>query len=557
MMEKEEMVSEIKVKIVTKINVPSLAMTLLMLIFIVFAFSMPVLATEVVINDASACPCNITFTDITIKNVTNVGVIDLNLYYNPSVVRVTDVKDSEFDVTIPNRVKNSTGLVRIGAFQVEKAGLNGPSIVIANLTLKAVGDPGSTSPLNIVVNELKDATSQGNDIPYTITRGTFTVTPAIDNAPPVITITSPINGSTIGILNNSVIGCITDESELAVAKLTLNDEFVASLNEGWFNVKVNYRANETNRIEVFARDKEGNANSSQVLVNVLPNIVVVNKTTIANQTIEIKEAKNATNTAIELNATKAANVSVTINANTNASALNATPATNAYGLAENENSLGKYIDVDVTGIDEANLTFVSLYLYYTIADLDRNGDGDADDPGDLNETTLKVYWFSENTSLWMPLGPGADGEPDYTALGGPKVIDSERNKTEKYVKVTLNHFSTFALVAAGKIAAPVTPTPTPTPLLKGDRGIGGTFLPTPSPTSTLTPTQIPVEAPTPTLAPTVRPSVTPTQTHAPTIPTSPDVPFSAVKWLIIVIVASVIIITTIRNKKHKKQQEKR
>lgn len=537
--------SEIKVKTDRKIKASFLAISLLMLIFIVFAFSMPVLATEVVINDASACPCNITFTDITIKNATNVGVIDLSLDYNPSTVIVTEVKDSEFDVIIPNLAKSFTGFVRIGAFQIENPGLNG-SVVIANLTLKAVGDPGSTSPLNIIVNELKDATFQGNDIPYTITNGTFTITPAIDNAPPVITITFPIDGSTLGILNNSVIGCITSERELTVAKLTLNDDFVTTLNKGCFNVKVNYRANETNEIEVFARDKAGNANTSQVLVNVLPNIVVVNKTAIANRTIEITEAKNATNTAIELNATKAANVSVTINANTNASALNATPATSAYELAQNQHSLEKYIDVDVTGIDRANLSFVSLYLYYTIADLDRTGDGDADAPGDLNGTALKIYWFNPNTSLWMPLGPGADvdGKPDYTVLGGPKVIDSERNKTEKYVKVTLNHFSTFALVAE-KIPAPVTPTPTPLP--EGGGGVGGTFLPTPSPTSTLTPTLIPAEAPT--LAPTVTPSVIPTQTSAPAIPTSPDVPFSQIKWLIrivaIAIVASAIIVSAV------------
>ena len=547
------MESEIKVKIVTKINAPSLAISLLMLIFIVSVLSMPVLATEVVINDASACPRNITFTDITIKNATNAGVIDLSLYYNPSVVIVTEVKDSEFDVIIPNLVKNSTGFVRIGAFQIEKPGLNG-SVLIARLKLKAIGKPGEISPLNIIVNELKDATFQGNDIPYTITSGTFTITSGIDNAPPVITITFPINGSTIGILNNSVIGCITDESELAVAKLTLNDELVTALNKGWFNVKVKYRANETNEIEVFARDKAGNANTSQVLVNVLPNIVVVNKTAIANRTIEITEAKNATNTAIELKATKAANVSVTINANTNASALNARPATSAYGLAQNENSLEKYIDVDVTGIDRANLGFVSLYLYYTVADLDRTGDGDADDLGDLNETALKIYWFNPNTSLWMPLGPGAgaDGKPDYTVFGGPKVIDSERKKREKYVKVTLNHFSTFALVAE-KIQAPVTPAPTPTPVLKG--GAGGRFLPTQSPTSTLIPAQIPAE--TPTLAPVISPSVIPAQTSAPAIQTSADVPFSQIKWLIMIvaiaiaIVASAIIVSAVYYQYHK------
>ena len=241
--------------------------------------------------------------------------------------------------------------------------------------------------------------------------------------------------------------------------------------------------NETNEIEVFAKDIAGNANSSQVLVNVLPNVVVVNTSTVANQTIEITGTKNATNTVIELNATKAANVSVTINVNTNASALNVTPATNTsiYGVAQKKlRSFGKYIDVKVTGIDRTNLTFVSLKHYYTAADLDRTGDGDADDPGDLNEQTLKIYWFNPNTSLWMPLGPGPDAgkKPDYTDLGGPKVIDDERNRVEKYIKVTLNHFSTFAIVGE-VIPAHATPTLTPTPSnVGGGGGGGGGYAPT-------------------------------------------------------------------------------
>lgn len=244
--------------------------------------------------------------------------------------------------------------------------------------------------------------------------------------------------------------------------------------------------------------------------------VVVNKTTVPNQTIEIDEAKNATNTVIELNAAIAANVTVTIKANTNASALNAKPATSSYGLAQNQHSLEKYIDVNVTGIDNVNLTFVSLTLYYTTADLDRNGDGDADDPGDLNETTLIIYWFYPNETWWMPLGPGpdADGKPDYTDIGGPKVIDDERNTTEKYLKVTLNHFSTFAMVAEA-IPAPITPTPTPS---NGRDGGGGPFLFTSSPT--LTPSATPTPTESPTLAPTFTPSApsTPAQTPSSAIP---------------------------------------
>jgi|GEM_PF-2883726 len=490
---------------------------------------------------------------VNITNVTNgpIQSIRLRVGYNESVLNLVNIRDGNLTSAWTHlQLGEDRHTIVIATAHSEDTTPDGSSGSVVLLNFSVIGSPGDTSPMNMTIVELSNPEGEVGTAPAK--NGTFTIiTSAIDNAPPVIVITFPINGSTHSILNNSVIGCISDERELTVAKLTLNDDFVTTLNKGCFNVKVNYRANETNIIEVFARDKAGNANVSQVMVNVLPNIVVVNKAAIANRTIEITEAKNATNTVIEINATKAANVSVTINANTNASALNVTPATSAYGLAQDLHSLDKYIDVNVTGIDKANLTFVSLYLYYTTADLDRNGDGDADEPGDLNETTLKIYWFNLNTSLWMPLGPGADGKPDYTVLGGPKVIDGERNKIDKYVKVTLNHFSTFALVAE-KIPAPVTSTPTPLP----EGGIGSVFLSTPSPTSTLTPTRKSTE--TPTLAPTATPSATATQTPAPTIIPAPPVPVLVIKWyaLIAAIVVSVIIVSAVYYY-HRMQDEKR
>ncbi len=90
-------------------------------------------------------------------------------------------------------------------------------------------------------------------------------------------------------------------------------------------------------------------------------------------------------------------------------------------------------------------------MYYTAADLDMNRDGDADHPGDLNEQTLKIYWYNPNATgdleRWKPLGPGIEPSPDYTSIGGPKVLGGERNTTADYLIVTLNHFSTFALAA--------------------------------------------------------------------------------------------------------------
>lgn len=166
------MEGEIKVKMDTKI-IASLAISLLMLIF-VFALPMPVSATEVVISNASAYPNDNTSTLIVIYDAENVGVVDLNLSYVPSVVRVINITNGSFDVTIPNLEKKTMGFVRIGVFQTVNHGLNG-TVTIANIKLKAMGSAGQYSPLTISINTFTDATPRCNDINYIITNGTFTI----------------------------------------------------------------------------------------------------------------------------------------------------------------------------------------------------------------------------------------------------------------------------------------------------------------------------------------------------------------------------------------------
>jgi hypothetical protein len=109
-----------------------------------------------------------------IRNVTNLGSIDLELAYNHAVLIVTNVSGGDFDLLVPNLEASAAGHVRIVAFQTASPGLTG-SVVLARLTLTAVGEPGSTSSLIIRVNKLTDATPQCRDLPYSVTNGTFTI----------------------------------------------------------------------------------------------------------------------------------------------------------------------------------------------------------------------------------------------------------------------------------------------------------------------------------------------------------------------------------------------
>ena len=111
---------------------------------------------------------------IVVENGVNVGAFDITLSFNASVVKVTDVADGDFDITIPNVVHVREGLVRIGAFQTGNSGLNG-RITLAKVTFTSMRHPkGTESPLNLCVTTFKDATPAGDEMPYIIRNGNYT-----------------------------------------------------------------------------------------------------------------------------------------------------------------------------------------------------------------------------------------------------------------------------------------------------------------------------------------------------------------------------------------------
>jgi adhesin HecA-like repeat protein len=112
-------------------------------------------------------------TPVMINNVVNVGVVRIDIHYDPSVVWVVDVADGDFDF-ITSSIDNAAGVVRIGAMQVASSGLNG-DVLLAEVTLQAKGGLGNTSALSIDIKELKDATPQCNPIQAGVEDGIFTV----------------------------------------------------------------------------------------------------------------------------------------------------------------------------------------------------------------------------------------------------------------------------------------------------------------------------------------------------------------------------------------------
>ncbi|MBN1456185.1 MAG: hypothetical protein JW945_08065, partial [Methanomicrobia archaeon] len=229
----------------------------------------------------------------------------------------------------------------------------------------------------------------------------------------------------------------------------------------------------------------------------------------------------------------------------------------ASGLTGDVRALGRYLEIELhaTVQNETvnNLTAATVMMYYTAAELDRTGDGDADDEEDLDESTLKMYWYNEPQGRWTELSTNLPW-----VLGvGVNTTDLELygNDYEGYVWAEVYHFSTYGL--AGQIEAPPTTsrgqgryvrrdtdndswsdvkeiiegTDPYNPDTDGDSVIDSED---PFPLDPTLPPQ-PVVTPTPTVSPPATPGVTPTPepTPSPTgTPTPKEPGFGTLLWLL-------------------------
>ncbi len=83
--------------------------------------------------------------------------------------------------------------------------------------------------------------------------------------------------------------------------------------------------------------------------------------------------------------------------------------TRENGLAVDEMPTGKYLEIEVSedlkNDDGDLITGATIWMYYTVDDLDVNGDGDAEDPIDIDETTLALFVLDVGTGNWVRLTP--------------------------------------------------------------------------------------------------------------------------------------------------------
>ncbi len=117
------------------------------------------------------------------------------------------------------------------------------------------------------------------------------------------------------------------------------------------------------------------------------------------------------------------------------------------GLEDYEKAMDKYLNVTVSQNlqnDTADLIAGAvIQYYYTETNLDRTGDGDANDPQDFNESTLGLYWLNESSGDWIKLSD----DMEWVFATGVNTTDVELygESYAGYVWASLGHFSTYGV----------------------------------------------------------------------------------------------------------------
>ncbi len=131
--------------------------------------------TDVVIPSSMVGPGESTTVPVTIENATDaISGVTLTLRFDPAVVNVTGFEQSDFPGSFAiNTLFTADGWAKVVADVGANPPLTGDRIVIANVTMDAVGDPGASCSLGLEVESLLNDDFQ--PIPYTPVNGTFAI----------------------------------------------------------------------------------------------------------------------------------------------------------------------------------------------------------------------------------------------------------------------------------------------------------------------------------------------------------------------------------------------
>ena len=140
-----------------------------------------------------------------------------------------------------------------------------------------------------------------------------------------------------------------------------------------------------------------------------------------------------------------------------------------------------YVRINESDDIAGKLSYAWVNLTYTLSDLDKNGDGDATDVGDIQESTLQIYWYNNVTSAWEKLQTG------HSKVNGVAPVHVYATLTTAgRIAANVSSLSTFGLIGTAITGGGGRP--------HGSGGGSGTYppaTPTPTVTATATPTASP------------------------------------------------------------------
>jgi hypothetical protein len=149
----------------------TIALLLFSLIFIfVFVFALSSATTTTVTIENIFSETNVTV-PLMIYEVEDVAAATLKVSYDPSVIVVTDVGNSDFESFTPNLWYADEGWVKMTGYNTVE-GISG-DVIFAEFTIEPRGGYGESSELTIEVETLSD--SKGVPIDAEVKNGSFTI----------------------------------------------------------------------------------------------------------------------------------------------------------------------------------------------------------------------------------------------------------------------------------------------------------------------------------------------------------------------------------------------
>jgi len=328
------------------------------------------------------------------------------------------------------------------------------------------GNPAGTGYSDTCIDSDADGIC---DSPYTAGNVIDYLPLTFDRKPPSVTINSPQRGNYTSppLINLSA----KDYSGIlqVLAEIDGMKNITLSLTLGYYTANISNLWPGRHMIRVYAWDTLGNLNSTESVVFSLVGGSQAQAT--KNVTSGTKTEVNETlgNTSVELEIAPLVNdtIGVSVNESTNVSQLANTTNEefSAFAVANNAQAIGRFVRIEVKGSsinNTANLSYVIVKLHYSTADLDKNGDGDYNDAGDIDPRTLHLYRYCPDTGTWdeIPHGHG-------WVCGNVEVFDSDVNTSAKYVWANLSHLSVFGI--AGSVI--------PASLAQVPPAVGGVYSP--------------------------------------------------------------------------------